>query len=161
MKALMVYFSITGKTGMVAKELKKHFNFHMWEAGIRRIKAKKNFLKNLFCTIFNRYVEIGYGRCNIDEYDILFIGTPVWAGKPNAALLTFIDNLPDCSGKKFVCFSVSYFGKNNAVNILKKAVENKKGTVIGTYSFKSKNLNKNTHNEVQSFLDQVGVLEKV
>lgn len=161
MKALIVYYTMGGSTGIVTKEIKKHFNFHVWEAGIRRVKAKTNFIKVLFNTMISKPVEIGHGKCHLDEYDIILIGTPVWAGKPNAAVLAFIDNLPDCKDKKFICFSVSLFEQNKAAEILSNMITQKNGTVIGTYSFKTKNLKKNLQDEVEKFLDILNVLESV
>lgn len=159
MRALIAYYTFTGKTGVVAKEIKKHFNFKVWEAGIRRIKSETGILRLFLKTVVSRPVDIKHGRFNLEEYDIIFIGTPVWAGKPNSAVLSFIDNLHDCRDKNFVCFTI---GKSKrADEILKNAIAKKNGTVIGMYSFKSKKIKKSLHTKVEDFLSCIKIFEKV
>ena len=159
MKVLIVYYTMTGNTGRLAKEIKKIFNFHVWQAGIRRIKSKAGFLKTCINTLLSKPSDIGYGRCNLDEYDIVFLGTPVWAGKPNSAMITFVDNLPDCTGKKFVFFTTSILGRDKSVKILEKKILKKNGSILGSYSFKSKDLKVELQELVQSFLDNIKIFE--
>ena len=161
MKALIVYYTMTGNTGRVAKTIKKIFNFHVWEAGIRRIKSKAGFLKTYINTLLSKHTNIGYGRCNLHEYDIIFLGTPVWAGKPNSAIITFVDNLPDCTGKKFVFFSTSILGGNKSVKILEKKILEKNGSILSVYSFRSRKLKKDIQGQVQTFLDNIKIFEMV
>ncbi len=155
MKALVVYYTLSGSTGKVAREIKKILNFELWEVGIRRVKPKTGFFRVVLGTLTSRMVDIGHSKYNLDDYDLVFLGTPSWVGKPNSAVLSFIDKLPDLKNKKFICFSVGVFGEKHAAESLSSAVAKKNGTVLGTYWFSVKELKEGLHDEVQKFINSL------
>ena len=58
----------------------------------------------------------------LPESDLLFIGMGIYAGKPDEALLKYLDDLPVGSFKGAAIFSTSCIGKDQtelAVNLLK------------------------------------------
>ena len=51
---------------------------------------------------------------NLDQYDVIYLGTPVWGGSLPAPMLTFLDE-NDLSGKTIIPFGIhlgSQFGRN-------------------------------------------------
>ncbi len=152
MKALVVYYTLSGSTGKVAKEIKKILNFELWEVGIRRVKPKSGFFRVVIGTLMSRMVDIRHSKYNLDEYDLVFLGTPSWLGKPNSVVLSFIDKLPDLRNKKFICFSVGMLGGKHAAESLSSAVVQKNGTVLGTYWFNVNELKEGLNDEVKKFI---------
>ena len=98
MKNLIVYYSFEGNTAFAAKELQTLLLEKGEEADLYEIKAKKNprekgFLK--FATGgFNALTQKDPGidpvEADVNSYDRIFIGMPIWASNPPGAIKAFI-----------------------------------------------------------------------
>lgn len=91
-KMLVVFYSKTGNTRQVAESISKSFN-----CDIEEIKEKKS-RKGIFKTIIEIKDAILGNKVNIhecerdpSEYDIVIIGTPVWASHVTPAIRTYMD----------------------------------------------------------------------
>jgi flavodoxin len=92
MKILIAYYSKTGNTERVAKELASKLG-----ADIEKIIDKKN-RGGVFDSIFGgraamkkQTTEIEIAAKNPADYDLAIIGTPVWASDMTPAIRTYID----------------------------------------------------------------------
>ena len=98
MKNLIVYYSFEGNTAFVAEELKKLLQDKGDEADIYEIKAKKNppksgffkFAAGGFYALTQKDPGIDPVEVDVNAYDRLFIGTPIWASNPPGAIKAFI-----------------------------------------------------------------------
>ena len=90
MKALVAFYSRTGYTKGVGEEIARCLN-----ADIDEIIDKKNrsgirgFLGGVIDALFNKPTEIVY-KSNPEEYDLVIIGSPVWAGRPAPAVKAYL-----------------------------------------------------------------------
>lgn len=108
MKTLIAYYSFDGNTKLVAQELARTL-----EADLLEVKPKKdiphNFLKFFLGgmgVVKKQTPELLPLDKNPEEYDLLVIGTPVWASSFVPAIRTFLTQHP-VKGKKvafFCCF---------------------------------------------------------
>lgn len=92
MKSLVVYYSWGGNTEVTAKVLAKERGADLLK--LEEYKERKKgigFLTGCIQAIAGSKVKIKPINCNVDEYDTIFIGTPVWAGLNTPAINTFID----------------------------------------------------------------------
>jgi len=98
MKNLIVYYSFEGNTAYVADELKKLLEAKGETADLYEIKAKKNppekgFLKFAtggFYALTQKDPGIDPVEIDINSYDRVFIGMPIWASNPPGAIKAFI-----------------------------------------------------------------------
>ncbi len=96
MKKLIVYYSRTGNTKKVAEELANKLGSKTIEivdekdrsGGIGWLGAGKDAFKN-------KLTNIKPISEDISKYDLIIVGTPIWAGKMTPALRTFIKNHKD------------------------------------------------------------------
>ena len=88
-KVLVAYFSATGTTKKVAEKLAKATGENLFE-----IKPQVEY------TSIENVVE------NIDDYDTVFVGFPVWWYIPPRIIQTFIEK-HNLSGKKIITFATS------------------------------------------------------
>lgn len=95
-KILVVFYSKTGNTRQVAESIGKSFN-----CDIEEIKEKKN-RKGIFKTIIEIKDAVLGNQTNIcntkkdpSEYDVVIIGTPVWASHAAPAIRTYVDKNKD------------------------------------------------------------------
>lgn len=112
-KVLVVYFSATGTTKSVAKQIKKATGGTLYQ-----IKAAKPYTSedldydtddcraNVEQKDGNVRPEIKGAVKNIDQYDVIFLGYPIWWGKEPMIIRTFLESY-NLKGKKIVTFCTS------------------------------------------------------
>ena len=122
MNKLFIYFSLTGNCDFVANHLKeKGFE-------IREVEMKKRFPKSFFFSILTGGFLAGICAksklkeydLNIDGYDEIYIGSPIWNGRFSSPLNRLLKDI-DFTDKniKFIFTAGSGEGKH----ALKKANE--------------------------------------
>ena len=103
MKSLVVYFSLTGSTEFVAKIIADQLQADLCEVVDKKHKmGKLIYLKGGAAAIREKLTEIETPK-SIEEYDLIIVGSPVWAGKITPAIRTFLE-LNNFSNKKGVFF---------------------------------------------------------
>jgi len=105
-KALVIYYSQTGATRAVAEELQKQLC-----ADIEAIEAVEAYDGDFQATIQRSQQERAEGvlpeikpvEADLSQYDVIFIGYPVWFGTFAPPVESFIKNY-DLSGKRIITF---------------------------------------------------------
>ncbi|MFW6382081.1 MAG: flavodoxin family protein [Bacillota bacterium] len=91
MKALIVFYSNTGNTSKLAKILASKLESETLEIKDRRNrKGLIGFLRAGFDAITSNVTIIDNFTENFIKYDLVLIGTPVWAGRVTPAIRTFL-----------------------------------------------------------------------
>lgn len=122
-KVLVVYYSQTGNTKAVAQEIATKLGADMAE-----VEAVNPYDGDFEATIgrcmqereAGTSVEINPLTVNVADYDVVFVGAPVWFGVFAPPMLTFL-NQTDLSGKKVVPFCT--FGSGGLESSVKDMVE--------------------------------------
>jgi flavodoxin len=138
MKNLIVYYSFTGKTELVAQTIAKEL-----KADLRKVEDLKErsilkaYLWGSFEALFGKCGRIKQIDFSLEGYDKVFIGTPVWAGRSVPAINTFVDKT-DFSGKNVSIF-VTMGGNNEgkSIKILHDKIIKKGGKMDNTFSIKT------------------------
>jgi len=138
MKALIVYYSWRGKTELVATSISK-----ILDADLRKIEEVKS-RKGFFGFISGGYGAVK-GKCsrikplnlNLNNYNLIFLGTPVWALRPTPAINALISKV-DFKGRELVLFvTMGGFGGKKAIKIMEDKIRAKEGKVIGSFIVKT------------------------
>ena len=91
MKILVVYYSRTNVTRMAAQAVSRTIGADLEEI---RDFEKRNGISGFFrCeyeAAFGKLTKIGEVKSDIAGYDLVLVGTPVWAGKPATPVTSFI-----------------------------------------------------------------------
>lgn len=108
-KILVAYFSNSGTTGRMASEISSELNADLFD-----IKPKEAY-SNIYTQGNNEIrnnarPELAETVDNIDEYDVVFVGFPVWWHATPAVINTFLES-HDLSGKLIIPFCTS--GQSN------------------------------------------------
>lgn len=105
-KVLVIYYSMSGNTKAIAQKIQSKTGADLYE-----IKTTKELpsspqlhlaIKNQLKT--QKYPEIDTNFPNMDSYDIIFVGSPVWWYTVSTPVLSFLKQV-DFKGKKIVPFS--------------------------------------------------------
>lgn len=121
-KVLVVYYSRTGNTRFVAEKIAEQLG-----ADVCEVIDKKNrngrlaFVTGGYESIRKKLTKIEVS-ITVDDYDLIIIGSPVWANGITPAIRTFIQQ-NDFSNKQIVCF-VTLKGEDP-----KKALDNMKEAI--------------------------------
>jgi flavodoxin len=115
-KVLVVYYSRTGHTQLVAQELSKKFN-----ADLERLIDRKKRIGPLMVIVAAKDAVTGNStqidplKLNPKDYDTILIGSPAWNGHITPAIRTFIKQ-NDLSGKKIGLFALCHLvGAEDAI----------------------------------------------
>ena len=128
MKALIVYYSMSGNVKQVAESISKITGADL--LALHPVKAypdkgAKKYLWGGRSALMGSKPKLQPAIFNADKYDTVIFGTPVWASSFAPPLRTFIeDNREALAGKKmsaFVCYMGS--GDKRALSKLKKLLQ--------------------------------------
>jgi flavodoxin len=111
MKSLVVYYSLDGNTRFIAQCIAKELNADILELKTKKQPPSKGFLKYLVGgagVVLKRKPELVNKKININKYDHIFMGTPVWAGGFVPAFNTFASEYE--ISNKYLGFFACYAG---------------------------------------------------
>jgi flavodoxin len=134
MKTLIVYYSRTGNTKTACETLQQELGCDIRE--IKDLKSRAGgwgFFTAALGSMFNTHTKIDPEHPDLASYGAVIIGSPVWAGRPAAAIRTFIAN-NKFDGKKVVMFTTTNVSeKEGSKNKVKKMVMQSGGQVVGYF----------------------------
>ena len=126
MKTAIVYYSMSGNTKYVADKIAEKI-----EADIIRIepvkvypdKGAKRFIWGGMSAVMGEKPALHPYEFNVEKYDRIILGTPVWASNFAPPIRTFVKENPDIHEKKlavFTCFSGG--GADKAIEKMKRYI---------------------------------------
>lgn len=131
MKNLIIYYSRSSNTETVAKEISKAVN-----GEIKKIELNKeiSFFWAASTALLGQKAKIKTIDINVKDYDNIFIGTPVWAGKSSTPINTFINEV-DFTGKNVYIFITQADEKTPILvfESIAARIEEKGGKVIDSF----------------------------
>jgi flavodoxin len=122
MKTLVVYYSRTGNTKYVAEKIAENLASEICEVIDKKSrKGRLGFVRGGYESMRKKLTEIEVSK-TVDDYDLLILGSPVWADGITPAIRTFIHQ-NNLSNKKIACF-VTLKGNNpkKALDSMKEAI---------------------------------------
>ena len=130
---MVLYYSRTGKTAITANAIADKISADIIE--IKDLKGRKGFIGYMKAALDARSMKttpIEPNTVNVTDYDTIYLGSPVWAGKPAPAINTIIKN-SEIRGKDVILF-VTLGGNNyeNVMDSMSKEVQAEGGNVIKT-----------------------------
>lgn len=125
-KILIAYYSFTGNTKLIADNIAK-----IKKAKKVRIKPEKdikdkkvlNIIKGAFQVVFKQKPDLDMAKIELKDFDVIFIGTPVWAGSLTPAVRTFLSE-NNFAKKKVVLFSTYEGAPGKTFKDIEKILEN-------------------------------------
>ena len=122
-KILIVYYSRTGNTRKLAENLKGKLNCQIEEiVDIKSRKGRFGFIKSGMDAALKRDTNIKNSNVDPGQYDLVILGTPVWASNMTPAIRTFIKmNKEKMKNVAFFCTQMSS-GKDSTFADMRKLV---------------------------------------
>lgn len=156
-KTLVVYFSHSGNTKQVAESIQKKLDTDIFE-----IKTVKEYSSDYDTVVDeaqkelndNARPELSTALDNIEQYDTVIIGYPIWWGDMPMAVYTFLDTY-DLSGKKVAPFC-THGGSGLSGTDKNIQDEEKDATVLEGLAISDSSID-SSDSEVESWLQECGI----
>jgi len=107
MSSLVVYFSLDGNTKLIAEKIAKTINADIIELNTRKKYPTEGFKKYFWGgkgVIFREKPELTNKSIDLSRYEMIIIGTPVWAGSYAPPIKSFISQY-NIRGKRIALFA--------------------------------------------------------
>lgn len=148
MKSLVLYYSFEGNTENIAKAIATGI-----DADIEMVKPVKELKSKGFSKFIWGGSQVVMGKkpkiqpinVNIETYDFILIGTPIWAGTYAPPIKTLIEN-EYIKNKKVAYFYTHEGGHSKAMAKAKESIS-KLNTFIDGRDFLNRDEPMNTHHE--------------
>ncbi|NHJ46982.1 MAG: flavodoxin [Asgard group archaeon] len=107
MKSLVIYYSKTGNTKLMAEKIAEELNSDL--LALKEQKKIKSsgfglYFRGGFYSMTKKKMKLEEIETNFEDYDLIFLGTPVWAWRLNPVVRSFLKTT-NFTGKKFGLFS--------------------------------------------------------
>ena len=128
MKTAIVYYSRTGNTRTVATLLEQKLKERKTDVDLIEIEAvkKPGLLTAGSAARAQKELPIKNTEYNLEPYDTLVVGAPIWGGRPSPFIKTFFNSAKNTKGRKAALF-VTGMGPpeshENARGIIKTTLE--------------------------------------
>ncbi|MDD1669699.1 MAG: NAD(P)H-dependent oxidoreductase [Methanomicrobiales archaeon] len=141
MSVCIVYHSETGNTKKVAEAVAKATGAVLVPvkdtAGYNRFTR---YLVGARKAMAGEKAAIEPSRIDVSAYDLVIVGTPVWAWKPTPGANAAIAALAGCEGKRGLVFATCGSKAGETLRILQEALEQRKVRVEGSFEFSRREL---------------------
>ena len=138
MKPLVVYYSLTGKTKLVAQAIAEALNTTLLE--IKETKPVPRpfvYLIGGFAATINRGSKINPVDVDLKQHETIFIGSPTWNSRPTPAINSFIYQT-NFEGRSIIpFFTMGGDNSEKALGNITAKIERSQGKVAGSFAIKS------------------------
>lgn len=142
MKAIVVYYSLGGKTKAAAEGFAKELGCETRE--IEETKKRTvlgAYVLGAFAAMRGKTSEIKPLNINYKDYDTIVLATPVWASSPVPAVNAFLEGA-DFKGKQAVLLICPASGDDSKASaLLTEKIKAKGGVVLQHHAFKTAGAN--------------------
>ena len=134
-KVLVVYYSLTGNTKLIAEAIAESINSDVLELKpVKELNAEGSmkYVWGGYQATMKKKPKLKVFDTNPLEYDLIFLGTPVWAWTYSPPIRSFL-SMFDLSGKKVALWTCSAGDGIKAMNRFKEAL--KEANIVGEIRF--------------------------
>lgn len=138
MKKLVVFYSLSGNTEVVAKTIAKELKADLCR--VEEIRKRNRFLAYLtgsFAAMRDKCSEIKPIALNVCDYDLIFLGSPIWASRPAPAINAFINDTNFKNKKVIAFFTMGGSRYVKAINNITVKVEKRSGIITGSFAIRA------------------------
>ena len=138
MKSLVVYYSFTGKTRLVAQVIAEALNATLVEIEEKRpIPLPFVYVSGGFKAFMNWGSKINPIDVDLRQYERIFIGSPIWFSRPAPAINSFIYQT-NFEGRSVIpVFTMGGNTSESAMANITAKIERRQGKVVGSFAIKS------------------------
>lgn len=133
-KTLVVYYSLSGKTELVAKALAECLQADLLQIEDETKPSKEEaYVVGRDAAVAGKSWPVKPFNPDVSGYDRIFVGCPVWFGNPTPAINAFVEQV-NFSGKQVVVFVTMHNGGHHmAIQAMTGRISAKGGQVVSSF----------------------------
>lgn len=149
MKVIIVFYSFSGNTRLVANLLKEKLTEKGYSVDLIELKPideSEKFFNQALRAFFHKKAKLKETKYNLSEYQIICFGSPIWAFGPAPALNTYLEKVFGLENKKAIIFGTygSGVGREKFLSyiktiLLKKGITDTTNFLIQQNEIKNRN----------------------
>ncbi len=135
MKIGILFYSKSGNTKQIADRIKQQAEKKKLDVDLVEVNPEEEpgFFKASFSAIRQKPLPIQNDTFDVSSYDLLFIGCPIWVGKPAPLIKTMIQKTTGFNNTKASVFITCGGGEkpgSKAVDLIKSDLQEKQAMVL-------------------------------
>jgi flavodoxin len=138
MKKLVVYYSLSGNTEKVAETIARELKADICR--VEEVKKRSKFLQYIlggFAAGRDKSCEIKPIDIDVHDYDLILLGSPVWAAKPVPAINAFIYGTEFKKKKVIAFFTMGGSEYEKAKNNITAKIHKRQGVVTDCFGIRT------------------------
>lgn len=143
MRYLVVYYTLTAKTELIAKTIAAELNAESEQIQTERQINIEDFTKFNLSNLFlihsitsRKKLKINKPIYNVQDFDRIIIATPVWMNNPTPAIDSYVESQNFRNKEVGIVATVAGNGSaQNAFSVMNSAIRKRGGRVIITQEF--------------------------
>ena len=164
MKTLVIYYSMSGNTKYVAELIKEKMKADLLEINPVKAYPDKRFKKFFWggkSSFMKESPELEEYKCNLDKYDLVVLGAPLWAGNFAPPLRSFIKENKDKLKDKKIAIYISSSGGNTskAFTRIKEMLDDKPFISELSIIDPKDKTSKEKVNNIENFIKNISILK--
>jgi flavodoxin len=142
MKTVILFYSRTRKTSLVAKTLAQEIKADYVEfTDLTDRIGPLNYLMSTIDAMRENKTQIKPETVELRDYGLIYIGSPTWAGKPSPAIITLIDQC-NLKGKDIILFAtMRNRGGHTVIERMREKIEARGARMVRHFVVKTGNKN--------------------
>ena len=139
MQSLVVYYSLTGKTRLVAQAIGKVLNATVIEISETKPRKRGPSLYAIggFEAKMNKRSKIEPIEADLAQYERVFVGSPVWNSRPVPAINAFIYDVDFEDRSVIPFFTMAGDDSQTALANIRAKIDKSRGKVTGSFAIRS------------------------
>jgi len=129
MKSIIIYYSFSGNTKKVTQVLAEYLKAkgEVEIIELKDLKEDGKFLSQCRKAFYHKTADIQEVNMDLSGFDLICIGTPVWAFGPAPAINTYLDKCLGAEGKEVILFTTygSGTGNGRCINYMQRTLAKK------------------------------------
>jgi flavodoxin len=139
MKALIVYYTMRGRTKKAAKAIASSLT--KYEVDFFPVELTGRFIEKI--KMFDKFenkdfsaIESELSSLDAADYDLILFGMPTYGNKPPGTFDEIINRIANLNGKKVIVFTTARFTGKGTLQYMKEKIEAKNAQVINQKNFR-------------------------
>ncbi len=156
MKSLIIYHSETGNTKRIAEYIHEKTGSELFELKpVKRYSRIGMYTSGIKRALMQQKDEIETPEIDLSAYELIFLGTPVWAGHPTPVINTGLEIIEGGKGKKVIIFTTYRASEGETLNVLRKRLKDSGLEVSGAFGFSEKETK--DHEKIDKMIEAAGL----
>ncbi|MBS3749026.1 MAG: NAD(P)H-dependent oxidoreductase [Candidatus Thermoplasmatota archaeon] len=135
MKIGILFYSKSGNTKQIGERIKKQSEKKNHAVDIVEVnpESEPGFFKASFSAIRQKQLPITNDTFDVSSYDLIFVGCPIWVGKPAPLIKSMIQKTTGFDNTKASVFITCGGGEkpgSNAVDLIKYYLQNQQANIL-------------------------------